>query len=78
MNLLIFRSEVTRAVYCWNGKETVTIKNSPGRPLGKVMKGMDNNKLELIFVNNIIKTKPHKPQKEFLIGSAKFTVIAAI
>lgn len=49
MKLLIFESEVTKAVYSWNGEKVITIVGAKDRAFGKVMKGISNTILEAAY-----------------------------
>lgn len=66
MKLLIFKSETTKAVYSWNGKEVVTIVGAERRPVGRIMKGIPNDILE----------KAHKSKaKKFKVGEADYSIL---
>lgn len=78
IKILIFKSTVTGAVYCWNGTDTVIIKEPHNegtkliRPLGKVMRNMDEEMIEEIKI-------AHKNNKRFFyVGAAKYKVIKKI
>lgn len=66
MKLLIFKSETTKAVYSWNGKEAVTIVGAERRPVGKIMKGIPNDILETAY-----KSK----SKKFKVGGADYSIL---
>lgn len=70
MRILIFESEVTKAVYCWNGKEVITIIGAKNRPVGKVMNFFTTNEDKIPLMYTYIKNK-----KSFKIGSAKYNVL---
>jgi hypothetical protein len=66
MKLLIFKSETTKAIYSWNGKEVVTIVAAERRPVGKIIKGISNDTLAIV----------HKEKsKKFKIGDATYSVL---
>ena len=67
--ILIFKSETTKAVYSFNGNETVTIIGAKGRPVGKIMKGFENNQLEYVFKNKLL---------QFWVGESHYIALAHI
>ncbi len=75
LKILIFKSEVTGALYCWNGEDSVIIKEPDNastalvRPLGKVMNQMDED-----MVSEIQNTYKNN-KKFFYCGEAKYKVI---
>ena len=74
--ILIFRSETTKAIYSWNGKEVVTIVGSVDRPVGKIMRGLDNKHLEQVFKK--IYTPPRHNYDYFKVGDADYQVLQRI
>jgi hypothetical protein len=66
MKLLIFKSKTTKAVYSWNGKEVVTIVGTERRPVGKIMKGIPNDILDVAY-----KAK----SKTFKVGDASYSIL---
>lgn len=66
MKILIFKSQSTKAVYSWNGKEVVTIVGAERRPVGKIMNGIPNAILETAY-----KAKA----KTFNVGDATYSIL---
>lgn len=66
MKLLIFQSETTQAVYCFNGTDIVTIVEAEGRPIGAVMKGIDKEFLNETF---------EQFDRIFYVREAKYKII---
>lgn len=49
MKILIFKSNVSNAIYLWNGSKTVCIREGEHRPLGNIMRGFHKTMMESIF-----------------------------
>ncbi len=73
--ILIFRSNVTNAVYSWNGKQTVTIVGATNRPVGKIMQGFDNKYLKAIFEKNYAAKHSYN---YFQVGEADYQILQRI
>lgn len=69
MKLLIFKSETTKAIYSWNGKQVVTIVSAKDRPVGKIMKGIPACYLEEAYDKNL---------NAFSVGRAIYTVLSKV
>lgn len=69
MKFLIFKSKTTKAVYSYNGFNTVTILGSPSRPLGKIVNGFDN-----VFLD-----KMYRGSCDFFhVGDAEYQILTRI
>lgn len=64
--LMIFQSETTKAVYCWNGIQVVTVTDSEERPIGKIMEGIEDNLLHGAYESGL---------KAFWVGSARYLIL---
>lgn len=66
MKLLIFESEVTKAVYSWNGEKVITIVGAKDRAFGKVMKGISDTVLQGAY---------YLEANQFKIGGAYYNIL---
>ncbi len=66
VKLLIFRSEVTKAVYAWNGDQVITIVGVRLRPVGHIMHGIPGRALRMAY---------RRGAKTFKVGDATYTVL---
>lgn len=69
MKALIFKSEVTKAVYYWNGQDVITVEKAYRRPLGGIMNGIEKSILE-----NAYKVT----KKSFMVGGSKYIILKKI